>query len=58
MIIILDRPSSEIRNYYYDYIRLRNMTHLVSLIESYQENLPTITKLVRYLVQNPSTKDD
>lgn len=58
VIIILDRPSSEIRSYHYDYLRLRNMTYLVSLIVSYQESLPTITKLVRYLVQNPSTKDD
>lgn len=58
VIIILDRPSSEIRNYYADYLRLRNMIYLVSLIEAYQDGLPTITKLVKYITQNPSTKDE
>jgi hypothetical protein len=58
VIIVLDRPSAEIRNYYYDYLRLRNMTQLVSLIVSYKESLPTIIKLVSYLIQNPSTKEN
>ena len=58
VIIILDRPSSEIRNYYADYLRLKNMTYLVSLLETYPDGSPTITKLVKYITQNPSTKDE
>ena len=56
--IILDRPISEIREYYNDYLRLRGMDSLVSLIEAHRDHLPTIIKLIKYIIQNPSSKND
>ena len=34
------------------------MDYLVSLIEAYPDGLPTITKLVKYIIQNQLTKND
>ncbi len=31
---------------------------MVSLVESHQGHLPTISKLIRYIIQNPLTKND
>ena len=58
VIIILDRPSIEICKYYEEYLRLKNRGYLVSLTEGYQDVLPTIVKVIKYLIQNPSTKND
>ena len=58
VIIILDRPSAEICKYHDDYLRLKNRGYLVSLIETYQNSFPNIIKVVKYLIQNPSNKDD
>jgi hypothetical protein len=58
VIIILDRPSAEICKYHDDYLRLKNRSYLVFLIEAYHDSLPTIVKIIKYLIQNPSTKDD
>lgn len=57
-IIILDKPISEIRGYYNDYLRLRSMDSLVSLMETHRDHLHTINKLIKYIIQNPSSKDD
>lgn len=54
--INLDRPSSETRKYREDYLRLKNMDYLVSLVESHRDHLPTISKLIKYIIQNPLTK--
>ena len=56
--ITLDRPSSETRKYQEDYLRLKNMDYLVSLVESHYDHLPAISKLIRYIIQNPLTKND
>ncbi len=56
--IILDRPISEIQGYYNDYLRLRGVDFLVSLIEAHRGHLPTISKLIKYVIQNPFTKND
>lgn len=56
--IILDRPISEIREYHNDFLRLRGIDMLVSLIEAHRDHLPTIIKLVRYIIQNPFKKND
>jgi hypothetical protein len=56
--IILDRPTSEIREYYYDYLRLRGIDSLVSLIEAHKDHLPTIIKLIKYIIQNSFAKND
>ena len=56
--ITLDRPSSEIRKYHEDYLRLKNMDYLVSLIETHQNNIPTISKLIKYIIQNAFTDID
>lgn len=56
--IILDRPISEIQGYYNDYLRLRGMNYLVSLVEAYRDHLPTVSKLFKYITQNPFTKND
>lgn len=58
VIIILDKPYSEICKYHDDYLRLKNRSYLVSLFEAYQDTLPTIIKIIKYLIQNPSTKDE
>jgi hypothetical protein len=58
VIIILDKPYEEICKYHDDYLRLKNKSYLVSLIEGYQDTLPTIIKIIKYLIRNPSTKDD
>ncbi len=58
VIITLDRPSVEICKYYDDYLRLKNRGYLVSLIGAYEDALPTLVKLIKYMVQNPSTKND
>lgn len=56
--ITLDRPSSETRKYREDYLRLKNTDYLVSLIETYRDSIPTISKLIKYIVQNPLTRND
>ncbi len=56
--IILDRPISEIQGYYNDYLRLRGIDFLVSLIEAHRCHLPTVSKLIKYVVQNPFQKND
>ncbi len=56
--IILDRPSSEIQEYYHDYLRLKGVGYLVSLVEAHRDHLPTISKLIKYVIQNPFRKDD
>jgi hypothetical protein len=58
VIIILDKPYAEICKYHDDYLRLKNRSYLISLIEAYQDTLPTIVKIIKYLIQNPSSKDD
>ena len=50
--ITLDRPISEIQGYYNDYLRLRGIDFLVSLIEAHRGHLPTVSKLIKYVVQN------
>jgi hypothetical protein len=56
--IILDRPLSEIQGYHNDFLRLRGMNYLVSLVEAHRDHLPTISKLIKYIIQNPFTKND
>jgi hypothetical protein len=56
--ITLDRSISEIQGYYNDYLRLRGMGFLVSFIEAHRNHLPTISKLIKYIVQHPFTKND
>ncbi len=56
--IILDRPLSETREYYNDYLRLKGVGYLVSLIEAHRDHKPTISKLIKYVIQNPFTKND
>jgi len=56
--IILDRPITEIQQYHNDYLKLRNRGYLVSLIEAHVDHLPTIIKLIRYIIQNPFAKND
>ena len=56
--ITLDRPSLETRKYHEDYLRLKNMDYLVSLVEAHRDHLPTIIKLIKYIVQNTFTKID
>jgi hypothetical protein len=56
--IILDRPISEIQEYHNDYLRLRGMDYLVSLVQDHRDHLPTISKLIKYVIQNPFTKND
>jgi hypothetical protein len=56
--IILDRPISEIQEYHNDYLRLRGMDYLVSLVQAHRDHLPTISKLIKYITQNPFTKND
>ena len=56
--IILDRPLSETRGYYNDFLRLKGLGYLVSLVEAHRDHLPTISKLIKYVVQNPFTKND
>jgi len=34
------------------------MDYLFSLVEAYRDNLPTIAELIKYIVQNPFTKND
>ena len=58
MTISLDRPVSEIQGYHNDYLRHRGMGFLVSLIEAHMGHLPTIAKLIKYVVQNPFQKND
>ncbi len=31
---------------------------MVSLVESHRDHLPTISKLIKYVIQNPLTKND
>ncbi len=56
--ITLDRPISETRGYHSDFLRLKNMDYLVSLIEAHRDILPTVSKLINHVIQNPSTKND
>ena len=56
--ITLDRPISETRGYHSDFLRLKNMDYLVSLIESHIDILPTVSKLIKHIIQNPFTKND
>ncbi len=56
--IILDRPISEIQEYHNDYLRLKGVGYLVSLVEAHRDHLPTISKLIKYIIQNPFTKND
>ena len=56
--IILDRPISEIQGYHNDFLRLRSLGYLVSLIEAHRDHMPTISKLIKYVIQNPFTKND
>ncbi len=39
--ITLDRPISETRGYYNDFLRLKNMDYLVSLVEAHRDHLST-----------------
>ena len=34
------------------------MDYLISLVEAYRDHLPTIAKLIKYIVQNPFTKNN
>ena len=34
------------------------MDYLFSLVEAYRDHLPTIAELIKYIVQNPFTKND
>ena len=34
------------------------MDYLISLVEAHRDHLPTIAKLIKYIVQNPFTKND
>jgi hypothetical protein len=34
------------------------MDYLISLVEAYRDHLSTIAKLIKYVVQNPFTKND
>ena len=34
------------------------MDYLISLVEAYRDHLPTIAELIKYIVQNPFTKND
>ena len=34
------------------------MGYLVSLIEAHRDHLPTISKLIKSIIQNPFTKND
>ena len=34
------------------------MDYLISLAEAYRNHLPTIAELIKYIVQNPFTKND
>jgi len=56
-IIILDRPYIEICKYHDEYLRLKNRGYLVLFIEVYQDTLPII-KVIKYLIQNPSSKNE
>ena len=56
--ITLDRPISETRGYHSDFLRLKNMDCLLSLIESHIDILPTVSKLIKHIIQNPFTKND
>ncbi|MDN5866113.1 MAG: hypothetical protein L0H55_01780 [Candidatus Nitrosocosmicus sp.] len=56
--IILDRPISEIQEYHNDYLRLKGVGYLVSLIEAHRDHLPTISKLINSIIQNPFTRND
>ena len=56
--ITLDRPISETRGYHSDFLRLKNMDYLVSLFESHRDILPTVSKLIKYAIKNPLTKND
>ena len=58
VIIILDRSYAEICKYHEDYLSLKNRSYFVSLLVVYLDALPTIVKVVKYLIQNPSTKND
>jgi hypothetical protein len=54
--IILDRPISEIQGYYSDYLRLIRMDYMVSLLQAHRDHLPKISKLIKYIIQNPLKK--
>jgi hypothetical protein len=54
--IDLDRPISEILGYHNDYLRLKGIDFLVSLIEAHRDHMPTISKLIKYVVQTPFKK--
>ncbi|MDN5845835.1 MAG: hypothetical protein L0H53_06125 [Candidatus Nitrosocosmicus sp.] len=56
--IILDRPLAEIQGYHNDYLRLKGVGYLVSLVEAHRDHLPTISKLIKYVIQNRFTKND
>ncbi len=56
--IILDRPVSEVRGYHNEYLGLKGLNFLVSLLEVHRDHLPTISKLIKYVIQNPLTKND
>jgi hypothetical protein len=56
--IILDRPLAEIQRYHNDYLRLRGIDFMVSLISAHRDHLPTISKLIKYVVQNHFQKND
>ncbi len=56
--IILDRPISEIQGYHNDFLRLKGVGYLVSLVEAHRDHLPTISKLIRYIIQTPFKKND
>ena len=58
VVIILDRPIAEIQGYHNDYLRLRGIDFLVPLIEAHRGHLPTVSKLIKYVVQNPFQKND
>ena len=56
--IELDRPLEEIRIYYEDYLDTMKLSDLILLMEFHQENLPTIKKMIRFILSNPVSKND
>jgi hypothetical protein len=56
--IELDRPLEEIHTYYEDYLDIKKLSDLMLLIEFHQENLPTIKKMIRFILSNPVSKND
>lgn len=56
--IALDHPVDEIQGYYEDYLDLKKMNDLVLLYEYHQQSLPTIKKIIRFVLSNPVSQND